>query len=75
MLSTPSMHHSKHVSKARQASEHAGTSNTRALQARKYVSTPARQARKHANTPGTQARKARQHVSTQTRQACEHAST
>ena len=50
MLSTPSTHHSKHVSKAR---EYKSTTSTQARQTRehtKHVSTQTRQAREHART-------------------------
>ena len=65
MINTPSMHHRKHVSKAR-VYKHA---NTRSTQVCKNAYTPSTQARKHVST------QARKHANTQTRQAREHAST
>ena len=68
MLNTPSTHHRKHVSKAREC-KHASTQTS---QTRKHVSTQARQARKHAkhaNTPSTWERK---HVNMQSTRAHKH---
>ena len=65
MLNKPSMHHRKHVSKARKY-KHAGT------QAQKHANMPSMQARKQASTSSTQARK---HASTYVRKHAKHAST
>ena len=66
MLSTPSTHHSKHVSKAR---EYKSMPRTQARKHVKHASTPNTQARKHPSTRTRQARKHSKHVSMQTRQA------
>ena len=83
MLNTPSTHHRKHVSKAReykhlstqtrQTRKHVSTQARQARQARKHASTPSTPARKHANTPSTCERKRVNMQSTRTHKHAKHA--